>query len=241
MSLSDALARPEISRGIHKIATTSYENPGVLLGQEFKKNNRVYLACSKDAEIEAFFMVGWSTLRFLGETVDCVFLGLSGVAPGRKGSFLAPRLYRKFLIDAAWTAREREQRVVWWFHSASPIVAGVLWKLSDTIGPTPEGFLSNQHAALLEAIQRHYNLRRYRDPRHVCVLRGYAQARYSVIEVDRINTRKGRGESLMERWDIRESSGDRLMFIGWADPFLAYPRDPTVGRRGSSEPSSART
>jgi hypothetical protein len=214
LPLADAISNPAIEVAISKIASSSYVNYEVILSQELEKNTEIYLSLSKDEDVEAFFMVGWSTLRLHGQSIDCVFLGLSATTPAKKGGGLAISLYRRFLHDAVQTATLRRQAVAWWFHTASPIVAGVMWHLVDDIGPTPDGFLSSDHLDLLAAIQERYNFAAFKDQHIPCVLRRFAQARYSPAEVERLNARKEKTNTLLGRWQIDETVGDRVLFVG---------------------------
>jgi hypothetical protein len=84
--LAEAVADTSIGADISSITAESYSNPGVLLSQEFAKNNQVYLSLSSEGQLEAFFMVGWSEINLHGAPIDCVFLGLSAVTAKRKGS-----------------------------------------------------------------------------------------------------------------------------------------------------------
>jgi hypothetical protein len=64
LPLAEALNNSSRRKAIEDITSGSYANPDVLLEQEFIKNNQVYLCMSEDDQIDAFFMVGWSTLPF---------------------------------------------------------------------------------------------------------------------------------------------------------------------------------
>lgn len=126
LPLAAALENPVFRKGISKITSHSYTNADVLLDQEFRKNNHVYLSLSSDQQLEAFFMVGWSHLLLHGHLIDCVFLGLSAATPTLKGTSLVPNLYRQFFQHATEAAKVSNRPVAWWFHTASPIVAGLM-------------------------------------------------------------------------------------------------------------------
>jgi len=216
--LAEAVADTSIGADISSITAESYSNPGVLLSQEFAKNNQVYLSLSSEGQLEAFFMVGWSEINLHGAPIDCVFLGLSAVTAKRKGSGIVLTLYGRFFHDAAQIANSRNRPVAWWFHTASPIVAGVMWKIADDIGPQPDGTLSAEQHVLLRAIQDRYNFLPYRDERMPCVLRRFAQARYARDEVSRLNARRARDRSILDDWNIDEAAGDRVLFVGQSLP-----------------------
>jgi hypothetical protein len=122
LPLVEALNHSSHGQAIESITSGSYANPGVLLEQEFIKNNEVYLSISENGQLDAFFMVGWSTLQFLDQQIECVFLGLSAAKPEHKGTRLVPSLYNRFFCDAKSRAQNTGRPVAWWFHTASPIV-----------------------------------------------------------------------------------------------------------------------
>jgi hypothetical protein len=218
LPLVDALNNPSYSQAIENITSDSYANPGVLLEQEFIKNNEVYLSISENGQLDAFFMVGWSTLRFQDQEIDCVFLGLSAVKPEHKGTRLVPSLYSRFFSDTEIQAQSAGRAVAWWFHTASPIVAGLMWRLADDIGPSPDGIISDEQMQLLGAIQEKYGLVPYRDASVSYVLRQIAQARYAPSETARLAARSERHPSLLDKLQVREDTGDRLLFVGRCCP-----------------------
>jgi hypothetical protein len=218
LSLIDALAETSLKASISDITSESYSNPGVLLVQEFRKNNQIYLSLSPNGRLEAFFMVGWSEIVLHGQSIDCVFLGLSAATSMRKGSGLALTLYRRFFHDAIQAANVSNRPVAWWFNTASPIVAGVMWRLAKDIGPKPDGTLSARHQELLTSIQDRYNFSPFKDGQVPCVLRGFAQARYSPVEVARLSARRTKESSILDHWHINEAARDRVIFVGQCFP-----------------------
>jgi len=218
LPLAEALNNSSRRQAIKDITSGSYANPDVLLEQEFIKNNKVYLSMSEDDQIDAFFMVGWSTLPFQDQQIDCVFLGLSAAKPEHKGTRLVPALYNRFFLDAKCRAQETGHAVAWWFHTASPIVAGLMWRLADGISPSPEGLMSDQQALLLNAIQEKYGFLPYRDKSVPYVLRQVARARYTTSETARLTARSERCPCLLDRLQVRENEGDRLLFVGRCYP-----------------------
>jgi hypothetical protein len=218
LKLSDAISDPAIESEIISITASSYTNHSILLSQELKKNNQIYLSFSLEDKLEAFFMVGWSTINLHGNSIDCVFLGLSATSPEKKGGNLVPALYRHFFHDATQAANLSNRPVAWWFHTASPIVAGVMSRIVGNIGPSLEGILSTEQQNLLTAIQDHFNFTPFKDEHIPCILRNFAQARYAPAEVDRLNARKNKRPSLLESWNINEAAGDRVIFVGYCFP-----------------------
>ena len=218
LPLANAIADSALRESIWSITAESYANPDILLGQEYKKNNQVYLSLTLDGTVEAFFMVGWSDIELHDKRLDCVFLGLSAVTTARKGGVLAVNLYRRFFEDAGKVSASSGQAVTWWFHTASPIVAGILQRLRPDMSPHPDGAVLSAHRDLLAAIQRSHGFTPFLDPGIPCVLRGFAQARYAPSEVARLESRSSRNLSLIDRWKVDESSGDRVLFVGECHP-----------------------
>jgi hypothetical protein len=218
LPLAEALNDSNHRRAIEGITSSSYSNPDILLEQEFVKNNQIYLSMSENGQVDAFFMVGWSTLPFQDHNIDCVFLGLSAAKAEHKGTRLVPSLYNRFFLDARCRARDTGRAVAWWFHTASPIVAGLMWRLADGISPSPEGQMSDEQAVLLNAIQEKHGFLKYRDKSAPYVLRRIAKARYAPSETARLTARSGRRPSLLDLLQVREDQGDRLIFVGRCDP-----------------------
>jgi hypothetical protein len=218
LPLVEALNHSSHGHAIESITSDSYANPGVLLEQEFIKNNEVYLSISENGQLDAFFMVGWSTLQFLDQQIECVFLGLSAARSEHKGTRLVPCLYSRFFRDAESRAQNTGRPVAWWFHTASPIVAGLMWRLANDIGPSPDGIISDQQMQLLTAIQDKYNFLRYRDESVPYVLRKVAKARYVPSETARLTSRSERRPSLLDQLQVREDYGDRMLFVGRCCP-----------------------
>jgi hypothetical protein len=218
LPLPKALEDSSIRNSILEITQESYSNPSVLLEQEFEKNNEIYMSFSSDERLDAFFMVGWSKLLLNARYVDCVFLGLSAVRAERKGGSLAVRLYRAFFSDADAVSMSSGLPVAWWFHTASPIVAGVMWRIASDIGPRMDGHLSISQQQLLTSIQAKHDFTRHRDVEIPFVLRGIAKARYAPLEVARLDSRRARQESPLEKWRVDEAAGDRALFVGQCSP-----------------------
>jgi hypothetical protein len=220
MPLADALMRPEYTQAITAITACSYTNPDALLEQEFVKNNQIYLSVSEQDRVEAFFMVGWSTIRLQEEQFDCVFLGLSATNPELKGKGLVSPLYTRYFSDAQQRANTTARPVAWWFHTASPIVAGMMWRMMSDIGPAPDGAMSDTKLRLLEAIQAKFGFAPYRDSSIPYVLRNIAKARYGADEISRLAARNRRGSSLLTQLNICEEAGDRMLFVGQFYPAI---------------------
>jgi hypothetical protein len=216
VSLEEALSSRTIRAAIEEITAQSYANPDVLLAQEFQKNNTAYLSLASAGEVEAFFLVGWSNISVDHVDYDSVFLGLSAVRPALKGGRHAVSLYRAFFNDAAKRASSARP-VTWWFHTASPIVAGVMWRIAPNIGPSRTGELSDRQLSLLQAIAQKHGFGQFQQPDHPFILRGVARARYSTDETARLASRESRHLSQISAWNIRESEGDRLLFIGFSE------------------------
>lgn len=218
LPLSNAIAESAVKESVWRITAQSYANPDILLGQEYKKNDQVYLSSTEDGTVEEFVMVGWSHIDLHDKRLDCVFLGLSAVITARNGGILAVNLYRRFFEDAGKVAASSGQPVTWWFHTASPIVAGILQRLRPDMSPRPDGAVLPAHRDLLAAIHRRHGFTPFLDPGSLCVLRGFAQARYAPSEVARLKSRSSRNLSLLHHWRIDESSGDRVLFVGECHP-----------------------
>jgi len=218
LPLEEALGNREYCQAIATITGGSYVNPDVLLEQEFVKNNHIYLSVSETGQVEAFFMVGWSTVQLEGAIFDCVFLGLSATSPEFKAKGLVSPLYTRYFSDAQSRADITGRPVSWWFHTASPIVAGMMWHMMSDIGPSPDGTMSDIKMQLLEAIQAKFGLVNYRDPSAPYVLRRIAKARYDADETARIAARSRRHPSLLTKLHIQEEDGDRMLFVGQFHP-----------------------
>lgn len=217
MSLNEVLKSDDFKTAIEEIAAQSYSNPDVLLEQEFKKNNTAYLSIDANGKVQAFFLVGWSTLEVGDRERDCVFLGLSAVRKELKGGALAVSLYRAFFQDAKQYASKTGTSVAWWFHTASPIVAGVMWRVAPNIGPSKDGMMSSRHLELLNAIVKHFGFVPFQHPELPFILQAIAKARYSVTETARLGSRLSRQASPLTGWNIQERAGDRLLFVGYSD------------------------
>jgi hypothetical protein len=216
LPLADVLADLKYREAINAITAESYTNPEVLLEQEFHKNNVAYLWLDPQGVMLAFFLVGWSNTVVSGEELECVFLGLSAVRRQSKGGAIAISLYRSFFRDADELARETGRPVAWWFHTASPIVAGVMWRIMPETAPSPTGVLTDRQSVLLEAVSKQFAFTPFQDQVLPFVLRGLAKARYNPNETDRLATREARQASPLNDWKIREMEGDRVLFVGYS-------------------------
>jgi hypothetical protein len=212
--LSDALADIEVKAAIEAIAGENYQNAPVLLEQEYQKNNRIFLY-REQGVIRGFFMVGWSLVRCAAQDQPCVFLGLSSVSPAHKAKGIGGCLYRAFIEDGrAWELAQGGQ-LVWWFHTASSVVARSWWNIASEIAPQPDGQCDDHLLGLLRCISRAHGMDAYASESRPYLLRGYAKARYASSEVARLNAlRANSEEDLLSRLGIDERNGDRVLFIG---------------------------
>jgi GNAT superfamily N-acetyltransferase len=212
--LPDALAELEIRAAIETIAGENYQNAPVLLGQEYRKNNQIFLY-REDGAIRGFFMVGWSVVRCAADDQPCVFLGLSSVSPAHKGKGIGGRLYRAFIEDGrAWELAQGRQ-LVWWFHTASSVVARSWWNIASEIAPQPDGRCDDHLLAFLRCISRAHGMDTYASESQPFLLKGYAKARYASSEIERLNAlRADAGEDLLSRLGVNERNGDRMLFVG---------------------------
>ncbi len=213
VALTTALADTETRQSIEEIARATYSNAAVLLEQEYKKNNEVYLF-REDGTVLGFFMVGWS--RVPGMEGSTVFLGLSCVSAGLRGRGTGKVLYQAFLDDARLRHALTKEPIVWWAHTATPAAVNGFFRLAEGFSPRPDGSHQMSHLAHLDRIESHYGITPYRCETHPFVLRGYAKARYAEEEVGRIKTfKEGDGyDGLLARFHIDETAGDRLMLVG---------------------------
>jgi GNAT superfamily N-acetyltransferase len=216
--LADALATVEVKTAIETISGENYQNAPVLLEQEYQKNNQIFLYREEEA-IRGFFMVGWSVVRCAEDDQTCVFLGLSSVSPDYKGKGIGGRLYRAFMEDGrAWELAQGRQ-LVWWFHTASSVVARSFWKIASEIAPQPDGRCDDELLWILRCISQAYGMDAYASGSVPFLLRGYAKARYASSEVERLDAlRAGAGEDLLSRLGVNERNGDRLLFVGRIPP-----------------------
>ena len=210
--LTSALDFHDIRQSVEEITQQNYANAPVLLEQECRKNNQIYLHRDDDCKIDGFFMVGWDTVAGIkGKTV---FLGLSSVAQTAKSKGIGGNLYRSFFKDAAEHAGNNAETVVWWFHTATPIVANAFWKIAPHVAPTPNGEYTAQDALDIGLIKSRYGMASFGQDNHPFVLRRYAKARYADDEVKRLGSLVGQGEHLLNRLSIDERNGDRMLFLG---------------------------
>ena len=71
--------------------------------------------------LDGFFMTGWQEASEVEQRDGCVYLGLSGVHPSRRGKGIGARLYRRFLLDSeSWVARTEVSVLSW------PVVHGAV-------------------------------------------------------------------------------------------------------------------
>lgn len=213
VSLTEALDTQTIRQEIERIAGENYRNAPLLLEQEYYKNNQVYLY-SVDGKVQGFFMVGWSRIGLEDDGFDSVFLGLSSVSPQFKGQKIGGSLYRAFVADAQqWQVAEQREAICW-FHTASSVVAQAWWKITDQIVPQPDGQCSGDLLTKLERIKSEYGMKYFASLEYPFLLRGYAKARYSSDETDRLNQlREGREDDLLSTLNVNEANGDRLLFV----------------------------
>jgi hypothetical protein len=216
--LADALATAEVKTAVETIAGENYQNAAVLLEQEYRKNNQILLY-REEGVIRGFFMVGWSVVRCGTDDHTCVFLGLSSVSPAYKGKGIGGRLYRAFMEDGrAWEFAQGRQ-LVWWFHTASSVVARSMWNICSEIAPQPDGRCDEELLRLIRCISQAHGMDAYASGSVPFLLRGFAKARYASSEVDRLETlRAGVGEDLLARLAVNERNGDRLLFVGRVPP-----------------------
>ena len=210
--LASALESEDTRQSIREITQQNYANVPVLLEQEYRKNNQIYLHRDYDRRIDGFFMVGWDTVAGIeGKTV---FLGLSSVAQTAKSKGIGGKLYRSFFHDAAEHATNTGETVVWWFHTATPIVANAIWKIAPHVVPTANGEYAGQDARDIALIKSSYGMASFGSENHPFVLRGYAKARYADDEVNRLGSLFGQEDHLLRRLSIDERNGDRMLFLG---------------------------
>jgi hypothetical protein len=212
--LVDALASPMTKSAIERIAGENYQNPRILLDQEYAKNNQIFLYQS-DEGIQGFFMVGWSVIQCGGQELDTVFLGLSSVSGVQKGKGIGGKLYRAFVRDAQHWEAKTQRPLIWWFHTASSVVAHSWWKIASDIAPDSNGECSEDLLGKLSCIKAAHGMNRFGSKELPYLLKGYAKARYALSEVDRLSTlRAGLSEDLLVRLQVDERMGDRLLFVG---------------------------
>jgi len=210
--LASALESQDIRRSIEEITQQNYANAPVLLEQEYRKNNQIYFHRDDDCKIDGFFMVGWDTV--VGIEGKTVFLGLSSVAQTAKSKGIGGNLYRSFFKDAAEHASNTGETVVWWFHTATPIVANAFCKIAPHIAPTANGEYAAQDARDIALIKSSHGMASFGAESHPFVLRGYAKARYADDEVNRLGSLSGQEGHLLKRLSIDERNGDRMLFLG---------------------------
>jgi GNAT superfamily N-acetyltransferase len=213
LPLNDALADGAIRNAIEKIANASYSNASVLLNQEYKKNNEIYVL-RDSGQVYGFFMVGWSQIHCIdGFTV---FLGLSCVDAALKGRGVGKRLYEAFFKDALSRQSSTGRGIIWWAHTATPAAVNGVARIATDFSPRPDGTYKEEHFLHLNCIKAQYGMTEYRCETHPFVLRAYAKARYGGNETARIKEFKvtqGYGD-LLANLRIDETAGDRLMLVG---------------------------
>jgi GNAT superfamily N-acetyltransferase len=216
--LAEARSASSVLGEIESIAALNYSNAPVLMAQEYAKNNQIFLyrdPAVEDHAIVGFFMVGWSVIQCGAQSLDSVFLGLSSVDPDRKGQGIGGQLYRAFFADARHWELEHGRRIVWWFHTASSVVAQSIFHIAPECAPQPDGSCSPELLDLLLCIRRSYGMEPYAAPGVPYLLRGYAQTRYADSEVARLRAlRAAVPDDLLARLSVDEASGDRLLFVG---------------------------
>jgi hypothetical protein len=194
-----------------EILKAYYVNPEVPLQYALDREaTHVYLA-SVGARLAGFFFARIPE-QILQDRPRIGYMGLTAAVNGGDQR-LARRLWKKYLDHAR---RQNNGREIWvWYRTASPFGLYPCHSLLRDGEPRLDGSFSSEGAALIGDIRLHYGLPADRAETKPFVVRGFASARYTEHEKDRIE-RFSRPEAarLFHDFGIDEANGDRLLMIG---------------------------
>ncbi|TLV01330.1 GNAT family N-acetyltransferase [Dyadobacter luticola] len=193
---------------IECILEDSYTDPASLLARAYQNNNEIYLCHDDDGQLCGFYMVGENQIA--GQKI--IYLGLSGVAEGKKGLGIGKMLYRAHYEDLKKRARQTNQDITCWATTASIGVYQAMKNIYDSISPDGRYF-EMEELALVNAIAAYKNFKMSTSFPFLAE-RAADGTNYSASEATRLATfTSGRNHNFFEEIDLDEKAGDRLLLV----------------------------
>jgi hypothetical protein len=216
LALAEAVECRTTWASVQELTAESYGNPETILEQACKRNTHVYL-CYSSTVLIGFFMTGWSLSPFGIQKTDVpiAYVGLTVVANRQKGRGIGTLLFKSFLTEGKHLQEKVGGTHFFWFTTASPQFAKGWWNLTGDIAPTRSGEFDDQFREMLKHISGAFGMDRYASAEHPFLFRGCTKVRYSEHEIQRLDRIfSERREHLFTKYDVDETRGDRLLFIG---------------------------
>ena len=142
------------------------------------------------------------------------YLGLSVIDRTRAVRGAITRLWSRFLQDARRSAGAGV--VLAWYRTATPFGLYPARFLLRNAVPRSCGAVDSNEVGVVRELRQAFDVPDSAPTEHPFVVRGYAQARYNESETSFIAARRrGRRKDLLNKLDVQEERGDRLIMFGY--------------------------
>ena len=196
------------------LLTPYYEDPVVPLRYaETREATDVYSFRRANGRLESVFFARRPEIIH-SDLPPTAYMGLTVERRGT-GESLARMLWRRFLTDIR-SASGPTAPILAWYRTATPFGLFPAHKLLRNGAPASDGTLSQAASHAIALIRSCYGLAPAEPNDHPCVVRGYAQARYSDAERIFIDAyRRERPDDILSQLGVEDRAGDRLLMVGW--------------------------